>query len=244
MVKLFAPGALSSYQQELACLRCASHPALLRILHHRPALDASSPDPFERSHLVVMAEARRGDLNDYLPRYGKMEEKVARSFFRQLVDALQGLAELQPPLLHPNLQAASVLLGDDGHVRVCGWSEAGGRAAEEERAREAVFACGEVLVCMLTAFMPFYKKHSPTDTYFKFLSPEHIHKFWQELQRKVQKTDKKFAFSPEVRNLIEGIFLKKLTSLSDLTAHHWTRGEVYGPEELLRLLEENEKARD
>ncbi len=51
-----------------------------------------------------------------------MEEKVARSFFRQLVEALQALSELQPPLIHPNLQPSSVLIGDDGVVRVCGWS--------------------------------------------------------------------------------------------------------------------------
>jgi serine/threonine protein kinase len=70
----------------------------------------------------VVAEASRGDLNDYLPKYGRMEEKVARSFFRQLVEALQALGELQPPLLHPNLLASSLLLGDDGAVRVCGWS--------------------------------------------------------------------------------------------------------------------------
>ena len=53
------------------------------------AQDPSSPEPLERSHLIVMAEAGRGDLNDYLPRYGKMGEKMARTYFRQLVEALQ-----------------------------------------------------------------------------------------------------------------------------------------------------------
>ena len=55
---------------------------------------------------------------------------------------------------------------------------------------------------MLTSSMPFYKKTSPTDTYYKFLSPEHIHKFWQELQKKVLKMDKKFSFSPEAKDLL------------------------------------------
>ena len=122
MVKLFAPQALSSYQQELSCLRCAQHPALLKVLHHRPAQDPASPEPLERSHLIVTSEAKRGDLNDYLPRFGKMVEKMARSYFRQLVEALQGLSEQQPPLLHPNLQATSVLIANDGQLRICGWS--------------------------------------------------------------------------------------------------------------------------
>jgi hypothetical protein len=71
-----------------------------------------------------------------------------------------------------------------------------GSRTGEELVREGVFACGELLVCMLTAFPPFYKKYSPTDTYFKFLSPEHIYKFWQELHKKVARSDKHFAFSP------------------------------------------------
>lgn len=161
----------------------------------------------------MMGEASRGDLNDYLPRFGKMGEKIARSYFRQLVEALQGLSEQQPPLLHPSLQPSSVLIANDGQLRLCGWSEVSSRSGEE-RIREGVFSCGEILVCMLTTAMPFYKKNSPTDTYYKFLSQEHIHKFWQEMQKKIQKTDKKFSFSPEVKDLLEGIFLKKMNKFS------------------------------
>jgi hypothetical protein len=243
VLKLFAPGALANYQQELTCLRQASHSLLLRILHHRSALDPASVDPLARSHLIVLAEATRGDLNDYLPRYGKMGEKMARSYFRQLVEGLQALSELQPPLVHPNLLASNLLLTGEAQLKLCGWSEVSCKS-EEERLRECVFACGEILVCLLTSFMPFYKKDSPTDTYFKFLTADHIHKFWQELQKKMQRTDKKFAFSSEVKDLIEGVFLKKTTKLSELIAHQWTRGEVYSNEELVRLLEENEKAKN
>jgi hypothetical protein len=72
IVKLFAPQALSNYEQELACLRCACHPSIFKVLYHRCSIDASSTEPLVRSHVIVMDEATRGDLNDYLPRYGKM----------------------------------------------------------------------------------------------------------------------------------------------------------------------------
>lgn len=153
---------------------------------------------------------------------------MARTYFRQLVEALHSLAELQPPLIHPNLLASNLLLTEEAQLKLCGWSEINSKS-EDERLKETIFACGEILICLLTSFMPFYKKYSPTDTYFKFLTPEHIHKFWQELQKKIQKLDKKFSFSTEVRDLIEGIFLKKFTKFSDLTTHHWTRGEIYTP---------------
>jgi len=63
---------------------------------------------------------------------------------------------------------------------------------------------------MLTSFMPFYKKYSTTDAFFKFISSEHIHKFWQELQKRMARVDKKFIFSAELKKMIENIFLKKI----------------------------------
>jgi hypothetical protein len=62
----------------------------------------------------------------------------------------------------------------------------------------------------MTSFMPFYKKYSPTDTFYKFINPEHMHKFWNELHKRISKIDKKFQFSQEFMDLVEAIFLKKL----------------------------------
>lgn len=52
---------------------------------------------------------------------------------------------------------------------------------------------------MLTSFMPFYKKYSSTDAFFKFISEEHIHKFWQELLKRMQRVDKAFKFSADLK---------------------------------------------
>jgi hypothetical protein len=60
--------------------------------------------------------------------------------------------------------------------------------------------------------MPFYKRYSSTDAFFKFISEEHIHKFWQELLKRMVKIDKKFTFSSQLKKLVEGIFLKKITT--------------------------------
>lgn len=38
--------------------------------------------------------------------------------------------------------------------------------------------------------------------------------------------------------------MRKLTKFSEVIEHHWTRGEVYEKQELLRLLEENEKSKE
>ena len=78
--------------------------------------------------------------------------------------------------------------------------------------------------------MPFYKKYSSSDAFYKFIHPEHIHKFWQELQKRMNRIDKTFVFSPELKKLVEGIFLKKIKTFEEIQAEDWTRGEIYNSE--------------
>ena len=40
----------------------------------------------------------------------------------------------------------------------------------------------------------------------------------------MNKIDKQFAFSTEIKDLIEGIFLKKITTFSEILNHSWTKG--------------------
>jgi hypothetical protein len=74
---------------------------------------------------------------------------------------------------------------------------------------------------MVTSFMPFYKKYSNTDAFFKFISEEHIHKFWQELQKRMMRFDKSFKFSNELKKLIEGILLKKIKKFEEIKEEPW-----------------------
>ncbi len=78
----------------------------------------------------MVPEATRGDLNDYIPRYGKMSEKMARTCFKSLVQSLKALSEMSPPMLHPNLQPANILLTEEGELRICGWSEVTSKSEE------------------------------------------------------------------------------------------------------------------
>ena len=70
-----------------------------------------------------MKEATRGDLNDYIPKFGKMSEKIARTYFKQLIDGLSSAYQLKPAVIHPNLQASSILIDNSGQLYICGWSE-------------------------------------------------------------------------------------------------------------------------
>ena len=68
----------------------------------------------------------------------------------------------------------------------------------------------------MTSFMPFYKKYSLTDEFYKFITPEHIHKFWEQLLKSMNRVDKNFKFQPLFKMLVEKIFLKKITTFEDI----------------------------
>ena len=91
-------------------------------MSYHASTDPLSSDPLLCSHLVVMNEAQRGDLNDYLPRIERMCEKMTRTYFRQLVECLSALHQQQPAITHPNLQPSSILLTEEGALQVCGWA--------------------------------------------------------------------------------------------------------------------------
>lgn len=71
-MKLYSPEALKNYEQEVSYLTRMNHKQILRIMHKRTSLNPNACEPLERCHLIVLKEAIRGDLNDYLPRYGRM----------------------------------------------------------------------------------------------------------------------------------------------------------------------------
>lgn len=64
--------------------------------------------------------------------------------------------------------------------------------------------------------MPFYKKYSVTDEFYKFITPEHIHKFWEQMIKSMSRVDKKFKFNPSFKTLVEKIFLKKIKTFDEI----------------------------
>jgi hypothetical protein len=56
------------------------------------------------------------------------------------------------------------------------------------------------------------------------------------MQKKMIKIDKKFAFSTEVKDLLESIFLRRFTKFTELLNHQWTQGEVFTLPERIKVL--------
>lgn len=46
-------------------------PNILKIVANRKSHNTNTNNLFENSHIIVLKQAKRGDLNDYLPKHGR-----------------------------------------------------------------------------------------------------------------------------------------------------------------------------
>lgn len=72
IIKSFAYEAEQSFTQEVTSLTLINHPNVPKIVYQKQANQHNQSNFFWRHHLVVSEECERGDLNDYIPKYGKM----------------------------------------------------------------------------------------------------------------------------------------------------------------------------
>lgn len=125
---------------ELNALRNTVHPFIIRYF-----------DDFiiDTKFYIIMEYAESGNLKHYMGKYGRLDEKRARRWFRQILSALEYLHTRVPGIAHRDLKGENVLLKREwfeGKVRrVCKLSDFGLSAVSftvEEGPIYASTACG------------------------------------------------------------------------------------------------------
>lgn len=217
-----------SFESECDVFRISSHKNLLNCIQliQNVKLDIKNYKTDEYN-LFVLPFLSNGDLLDYLKK-SYFEERVARYFFEQMLDAVeylhfQGFA-------HRDLKTENFLLNDDfdivltdfGHsVRhsdlfgaklfgdpsaitspgICPpeyYTGPGYRATEMD-----VFALGKLLLTLVTGFNPFNSSKRTDPTYAMILNGD-WNKFWSVMQSGLKrKWIKVEELSPEFKNLVE-----------------------------------------
>lgn len=97
---------LGAMELEIALLRQLRHPSVLQYV------DVART----ATHLHIVTELEESSLDKVLKRFGPVEEPVAGTYTRQM---LQGLAYLhQQGVLHRDVKAANTLITKDGRVKI------------------------------------------------------------------------------------------------------------------------------
>lgn len=221
-------------RREMSILRALSHP---NIIHLHEVMVSKS-----RVYLV-MDLARGGDFFRIISKHGKLDEHLARRFFRQLVDAVDYCH--QRGIFHRDLKPENILLTDDGNLKVtdfgfsamkdhgqrllktnCGsphycapevWN---GSQNGYDGAKSDAFSVGVILYVLLSGGQPFYDENE------------------ERLLQKVNRCRVSYPewFSADAKDLMSKLLVRdprKRWSLPMVKRHIWyTTGRAGCPEEL------------
>lgn len=202
--------------QELDCLRILpSHPNILAILDTPCHVSWQN----EACLAFTFQYCPGGDMFEYLQTHGRMSDKVARSYFQQLLSALQAAHKVR--VCHRDIKLENILISPDGNLKLCDWGMA---AHMEEDIVQSFFmgtpmymapelfkpqpyfpAKADAWAAVCVAFM-FYTAHPPfhrpvpSDWYYETLQTD-PDKYWA--------TFTKLRLPPAFQQMVEKIFTVK-----------------------------------
>jgi len=248
-------------KREIEALSLLKHPNILRM--HSVNWDAKYPKKdgtFQDVLLIVLELAEGGELFDFLSYTGCFNEKIARTYFHQLMDGLNECHSLK--IAHRDLKPENVLLdgkfvlkiadfgfahmskSDGRHVMSTECGTRGymapevlaGRAYDESA---DIFSAGVILFIMLAGFPPF-QFATKQDWWFNKLSTNKHALFWKAHERSA-------AFSDAAEDLMNRILCEdpsKRIKISEIMEHDWYNGQVLSNEDLYTDLSERKRKVD
>lgn len=98
-------------QREISILKLLDHP---HIVHLYDVIE----DPKSGAYYLVLELASGGELFDYIVARGKLKEKEARKFFRQIISGVEYCHSNL--VIHRDLKPENLLLDNDGNIKING----------------------------------------------------------------------------------------------------------------------------
>jgi len=205
--------------------------------------------------LVVLELATGGELFDYLMYTGKFEEKLARTYFRQLIDGIEACHKAG--VAHRDLKPENLLLDSNMVLKLADFgfasvfkdnatgnsrymqTECGTRAymAPEILARKKydhtadIWACGIIAFIMIAGFPPL-QQATENDWWFHKLKIKRHNLFWAAHERTAK-------FSTDAKDFIVSILQAKPSerlTCQGMRQHKWFQGPVYSDTEAAQQL--------
>ncbi|CAM9347030.1 unnamed protein product [Pylaiella littoralis] len=236
--------AAQQLRREITSMKALNHPNVLQLKDVHESLTYVKKNGLEKEVVILVLElAVGGELFDFMMYTGAFPEVIARTYFRQMLSALEichssGIAhrDIKPEniLLDNNFQLrmadfglSSIMEDENG---VC-YTECGTRSymAPEVLAKQPydgaqadLWSAGVVLFIMLAGNPPFQMAVS-TDWWFRAVSSGRHDRFWAAHLRGCP------DFPPLAQAFLNRIFVADPTqraTLEALKSHEWLAGEV------------------
>jgi len=208
-----------------------------------------------RCYCMALEVCEGGELFDIVYYTGKLEEKVARTVFTQIVDGLQAMHK--HGLCHRDIKPQNILLTRQFQVKIADFGSSKifnrqelmktfrvgtkGYQAPEVLLRRGytlkcdIFSLGVLLFVILTKHPPFRQAISE-DQWFRQIAKKQFGAFWAK--------HSKDKLSKPCKDLICKMLcyqpLDRLT-IQAVAAHPWTKSDVYSPSQILKIMNAKKK---
>uniref|UniRef100_A0A7S0DNL3 Protein kinase domain-containing protein n=1 Tax=Amorphochlora amoebiformis TaxID=1561963 RepID=A0A7S0DNL3_9EUKA len=245
-------------QNEIMGLLKVRHPNILRLIGSDfDAQYKGSPAPS-----VAIEIAENGELLNYLMRYGNFNDEIARTYFNQLISAVECLHEAG--ITHRDLKPDNLLLDRDWQLKVADFGYCSveeimttstgtlaymapevmevreGKGTQYTRACD-IWSCG-VIVFIMRAGHPPYGGPNSSDWWYSALKRQAYKEFWSAHQRCSSK-----QVNENFKDLVESILQfdpEKRATIKDIFKSEWMQGTTLKSAELKSQVQDQKQLHD
>lgn len=246
--------SLEELMKEIEVLRVLDHKNVIKM--HKCFENVQYPGYTKEPTIVMVLElATKGELFDFFMHTGKFEPRLARWFFKQMIDGLEYCHSLK--IAHRDLKPENLLMGDGFNVKLVDFGFARffrdektgnevsmktalgtpGYAAPEILKRQRydksvdIFSLGVILFICIAGFPPFQEAKA-NDWWFDKIIKKKYKLFWRAHERCMK-------FDDDAKDVLLGMLAARPSERYDwktLRTHKWTNGETFTQEEAAMAL--------
>ena len=228
--------------------------------HESVEVDVSTKKSIKVAVLVTQL-AENGELLGAIQRNGRLPEKIARTYFKQIIDTLAYLHKNN--IAHRDIKPDNLLLDENYSIKVADFGFAEKFLSDQKSLKIVgtpsyfspemhekvphcpqsadLFAAGIILFAMVTGVDPFQTAEQKDPLYRLHIRREYD-RFWNHYERFIQKQDAEFRFQKSFKDLLNQIWeydVEKRYKLQDIQSHEWFVGETVNRETLKAFFAKN-----
>jgi len=220
---------------------------------------------YEYKAVIIMELAINGTIFDFVDYSKGFNEKLARSYFKELIITVNGIHNLG--YVHRDIKLENILLDEHFKLKLADFGFAKDfdentkermstrlgteyymapemrRASRYSGVKTDVFACGVFLFIMVLGRPPWYQA-TPNDPLYKFFFEETPEKFWEVVEKKLNNGKE---FNMGLKLLLNDMFMpdpQRRMTIDKVFEYEWMQREVCGPEELYQIMGKMKKVMD